>query len=365
MQEKQVKNKSIKEFKNYADLSRTPLESIPNVFLYVSTDTFEFDLIADYFKHLFEIKGEPFEKIIYVSETGDLEKLFADLFNYSMFGSTKLILIKSGVEFFKPLLLAGKKDMFENFRRNREAISDSISIVVHYNAKDLPAKMGTLFNQNYGLLKSRQFYNEERKKYLDEFSRLEKVSFSPEASDEFIHRTPPNTGSYLRNIHKLKNLLHKKHFELNDVMEILFQTHEFSPFHFADSLFAGNRTEVFREYSKMPKDTESHKIHLLSLLSILLNRADEVRRADIIMKRLKDSNDSELFQKLGMSSYSEGRKRFIKSRLKKETHLFSGKPLEFLYEILLTQNEKMKSVHMESPDILLKIQLEQLFLLLN
>jgi DNA polymerase III subunit delta len=353
--------KNIQEFKSFGELIHTEIQKLPKVFLYVSTDSFEFDLISDHYKKVFRSLNVALEITVYVSEPGDLERFFSDVFNSSMFFSWKLIIIKNGYDLFKPLLQVGKKDFFENFKRQYGSINEKTYILIHYNYKDLPAKLSQMLHDNFGLLKSRNFYNEERKKALDEVMKMEKVTMEATALDEFMHRVIPNTGSYIRNVQKLKILLHKKHFDANDILEILHPTHEFNPFHFTDSLFSRNKEEVFREYSKLQKDPESHSSNMLGLFSILLGRLDEIRKAKVLFNRLIHNDDKEFFQLMNMSQYSDGRKKFVKSRLKREAQHFGDTAIDFFYDSLLELNEKMKSSAVKDQDILFQMKIQKLF----
>lgn len=364
--EKQAKKKETIEFKNSPEILSRTLSELPNILLYVSEDSLEFDILVTHYKNLFKKNGEQFETITYVPDEEDIGKLFMELFNYSMFASWKLILIREGNDFFKTFTKEGKKDLYTNFKNNINNISEKIYMVVHINSKDLPSKVSTLFNNKYGILKNRNFYNDERKRALDDICKSEKIFLDPEAIEEFIHRVPPNTGSYFRSITKLKNLLHKKHFTTDEVVEILFPSSEFNPFQLTDIIFSGNRQEFYKEFEKLARD-DSQTRSILSLLNSLLGRIDEVRKAKLLFRRFPDS-DSDIFKYLGMSSYSEGRKRHIKVRLKKEVALFSDKALDFFYEFLIQMSIREKSSNMKTQDsagIYFQNNIEKLFQILK
>ncbi len=367
MAEKQVKKKEILEFKNSTEILVAGLKDLPNVLFYVSEDSLEFDLIATHYKDLFKKIGEQYETITIVPDDEDVSKLFTELFNFSMFSNWKLILIRGGSDFFKPFLKTDKKDMYDNFKRNITGISEKIFLVIHLDSKDLPAKISTLFDNKFGLLKNRNFWPDDRKKALDILCRAEKIIFDPEAIEEFIHRVPPNTGSYHRSITKLKTLLHKKHFSAKEVVDILFPTNEFNPFQLAEYIFQKNKLEFYKEFSKLNREGENHTKGILAFLTAMLNRTDEVRKAKILFNRFKN-DDEEIFKALEMNSYSEGRKRFIKQRLKKETGLFSEKALNFLYDFLINLNIREKSSQMKTIDtegVYFQSNIERLFVILN
>jgi DNA polymerase III subunit delta len=341
--EKVSKKKEIQEVKNFLELSQKGLDKLPRIFLYVAQDSFEFDLVVDHYRSEYKKLGEPFESVVYVSEPGDQEKLFSELFNFSMFSSWKLVIVKSGSDFFKTILTPAKKEFFENFKRSIPNLSDKISLLIHYDSKELPAKMGTMFDNKYGLLKSRNFYHDERRKGLEDVLKAEKVSFENDALDEFIHRIPPHIGAYLKNVQKLKLLLNKKHFTNEDIHEILFPTNEFNPFQLVEFIFQNNRAEFYKEFHKM-KAHEDSLAQILSFLTAFLNRLDEVRKAKILLQRFRtDQENDEFFRFLKMDSYSEARKRFVKNRLRREVSLFTDENLSLAYEIAIDLNLRSKT----------------------
>ena len=355
--------KNIKEFKSSLEILSRASAGIPvPVFICCSENSFEFDQIVDFYKKRLSEQGERFEVVVIVSEPGDAEKLFSEIFNLSMFSNRKLIIIKSGADFFKPILTASKKEYFDNFKRSIATSSENIFILIHYDAKEVPQKLLSMFNHKLGLLKSRNFFPEETKRNLEEILASEKISFDPAAIDEFIHKTPPNAGAYSRNVKKLKTYQNKKHFTLEDINHILFNTSEFNPFILADMIFKNNKQEFLKEFTKFHPEPNS----LLSLLSILLGRLDEIRKARILFKRLRDSDDAKFFELLGVSSYSDARKRFIKNKLKREARYFNDRSIDFFYTMLIEINTKIKSdSNKEGIEFLFLRNLESLFFMMS
>ncbi|MCB1159174.1 MAG: DNA polymerase III subunit delta, partial [Leptospiraceae bacterium] len=233
----------ISQYKNYLEFREKAKTDLPNLMIYCSLDSYEFDILADHYREILKSKEEAFEVAIFVSEPGDLEKLFSEVFNLSMFSSLKLIIIKSGSDFFKPLLLAKGKALYDNFKRSIPELSEKVYLLIHYDDKDIPSKLLSMFQHKLGLLKNRNFYPNEKKAALESILKFEKITLDPAASDEFIHRIPPNTGSYLKNIQKLKLLLNKKEYTLEDIEEALFGNVDFNPFHITDLFFSGDKRE--------------------------------------------------------------------------------------------------------------------------
>lgn len=203
-----------------------------------------------------------------------------------------------------------------------------------------------------------------KKAALESILKFEKITLDPAASDEFIHRIPPNTGSYLKNIQKLKLLLNKKEYTLEDIEEALFGNVDFNPFHITDLFFSGDKREFFRELAKLKKSEES-MMNTLSLLNALLHRADELRKSKIAFTRIKD-NDDKLFEVLGMSSYSDKRKYFMKNKLRKELSMFNDFILSFIYDSLIELNIRVKSSSNKADtQILMQEKFQKFFLLLR
>ena len=362
------KNFSPKELKSFSELKNAGHEKLPQTLIYVSLDSYEFDLITDFYKEKFRKSGEVFETVIFVAENGDMEKLFSEVFSFSMFASSKLIIIWSGEDFFKTILSAGKKDLFENFRKNVPNIPDTYYILVHYDAKDIPAKMNQLFSGNFSVIRNKQLYPEERKRVLEEILKSEKITLDADALDEFMQRIPSNSGAYLRNILKVRALLEpKKHFTKEDMENTLFAVSEINPFQLADSFFSVNQAEFFKEFGKLQKTQEDRQGKFLSLLSIFLNRADEIRKAKTLLKAFRnDSDEKEFFRLLGMEHFSEGRKRFVKGRLRRESTVFSDQVLEKIYDMLYEINFKMKTGLAQDLELGLFIsRSEEIFLMLK
>ncbi|MEM7182228.1 MAG: DNA polymerase III subunit delta [Spirochaetota bacterium] len=340
------KQKPAKVFQNYMEFEDNSKQSLQNTLFYCSHDSFEFELIVNVYRNALTHRGEPLEVIVFVAEPGDLERLFAELTNLSMFSSLKLIIIKAGQEFFKPILAAKNKTLYASYKRNFQEISDKTFLLVHYDAKDVPDRLFSVFGYQLGYLKNRNYYPNERRKALDSVLRHEKVSMQPAAMDEFLYKVSPNMGSYMKSIQKLKLLLGKKQFSLEDVEEALFNRSDFNPFHMADLLFQNDRREFFKEFSKL-NFSEDNKHSFLSLLTALLNRTDEVRKAKLLFHRLK-GDDGKTFQLLGMSSYSDKRKAFVRNKLTRETKLFQDQTLDDLYALLTELNIRFKTGIMAS-----------------
>lgn len=358
--------KNITEYKNYVDFIDKTSQQIPNVFIYSSLDSFEFDLIVDYCRTKLSQKGEKLEVVVYVSEPGDFENFFSEIFNLSIFSSLKLVIIKSGIDFFKTVLTTGKKAIYENFKNNIPNLSEKSYILIHYNVNASPPdRLLGLFGHKCGVLKNRNFYPNERKSALEGILRNEKVTIEAAGIDEFIHRIHPNTGSYIKSIRKLKTFLNKKSFNQDDITEVLFNASDFNPYQMTDHLFANDKVEFFKEFSKL-RTTHENAFQLLRLLLVMLGKVDEIRKYKLLSKRSIDQNSDEFYSLLDMKSYSDKRKNFTKNRLRREANYFTDKVLKVLYDVLIDMNIKFKTGMDEKSKHLYFIQkMENVFLLMN
>ncbi len=339
-----TKKKEIQEFKTILEVLRlNDLEKLPKIFIYVAQESFEFDLLVDHYKQLYNQLNEPYETVIYVAEEGEQESLFSEMFNMSMFSSWKLIIVKSGSNFFKPIFTEAYKEYVKNFKRSLPHLDQKISLLIHYDKKEIPTALSSLLNDKFAFLKNKVLYPNERLKELENILKNEKITFEPSASDEFIYRIPSNFGAYIKNIQKLKTLIPKKHYTKEDIQEGLFASSEFNPFHLVDCIFQNNRLEFHKEFSKI-KEHEDSTGYILSFLTNFLNRLDEVRKAKILFQVYKTQEESEeFFKHLKMEGFSSGRKYYVKERLKKEIHVFNNEVLNFCYDMIIDLNINVKS----------------------
>ena len=362
-QEKQTK-KNTATYKNFIELEKLK-EMPPQVLVFCSEDSYEFDLIVDLYKSKLSNFKESLEIIVFVSEPGDLEKLFSELGNLSMFSSLKLIIIKSAAELFKPVLSVKAKKMYETLKHHTQNLAEKLFIVIHYNDKDVPDKLTSLFAVKTGLIKNKEYYLNERKDALDLILDYEKVSLDHQAFDEFVYKVTATTGSYIKNIRKLKLVLNKRAFTQEDIQNVLFDTSEFNPFYMTDYLFSNNIPEFYKEFTKL-QSSHDYTASFLSLLTSLLNRTDEMRKAKVLFARMKNMDDYKFNEIMGFSSYSDKRKAFLKSKLKRETSMFNERSLSFLYDLLVRLNIMFKTSPIRSEiDLFFSQKIRELFFIMN
>ncbi|MBE7412701.1 MAG: DNA polymerase III subunit delta [Leptospiraceae bacterium] len=363
----ELEKKQTIEYQDLYDLFFKTSDKLPSKFLYVSEDSFEFDLLVDYYKSIMKKQGAAFEVVVYVSETGDLEKFISELFSMNMFSQNRLCVIKSGSDFLKPLLSSNKEKYYEELKAGLSKITDETILLVHYDSKEIPLKLKKLFSDGAGYIKSRNYFPNEARNSLERILKHEKISMDIDAIDEFIYKTPPSFGTYLRSIKKLKSYFGKKHFSLLEVKELLSATTDYNPDQLVEFLFSNSRFEFFKEFSKIrPDSTDTDKLYL-RLLNRLLEKNNEIRKAKILLKKFRSKDDENEFYKLmGMESYSPARKKFVRSKLIRETEIFSDKAISYLYESLIEMNFQFKASSIKDKQNFYFIQkMEKLFLILS
>ncbi|MDZ4725131.1 MAG: DNA polymerase III subunit delta [Leptospira sp.] len=336
--------KSAIEYPSLFQLFKTSDKNLPSVFTYVGEDSFEFEIAVDFFKDKLEKQGQALDIIVIVAEGGEQSKLFAELFTPDMFFPRKLIILKNGTAFFKPILESKANsdysDYVSGFKKNIISLSDNITLLVHYDAKDLPASYLNLFQNNFSFYKPKTIYQQDIGKALKEVLEQENVQLEEEAWDEFIHRIPPNVGSYIKNVRKLKQYLNKSKFTLADINSILFTQTEMDITSLVESLIALKKPEFYKEFTKFSGDNGE----ILAFLTRLMYKLDEIRKVRVIRSKYNGEIPIPVMDDiLKTGSFSEGRKGFMRRKLSSDSKNFTEKSLNQFYEILIDMNIKYKS----------------------
>ncbi len=336
--------KSSTEFPSLFQLFKLTEKNLPKIFVYVGEDSYEFEIAVDFFKEKLYVQGQNLDIIVIVAEGGEQTKLFAELFTPDMFFPRKLIILKNGNAFFKPLLEpkanSELSDYVAGFKKNITSLSDNINLLIHYDGKDLPASFATLFQNQFSFYKPKTIYQNEILKVLKEVLEQESVQLEEDARDEFIHRIPANVGSYLKNIRKLKQYLNKNKFSLSDINSTLFTQTEMNSTTLVECLIQSKKTEFYKEFTKYSDDNGE----ILTFLTRLLYKLDEIRKIRIIRSKHNGEIPIPIMDDiLKTASYSEARKGFMRRQLTNESKSFTDKSLNQFYEILIEMNIKYKS----------------------
>jgi DNA polymerase III subunit delta len=354
-----AKEKKNIEFSNFIEFRDSKPEVLPKILCFISQDSFEFEQVVDYYREQMKLMGEAFEGIVFTGESGEVDSFFSHVFTPDMFFPTKLLIIKSGIQFFKPFFSAASKkpnDLFQNFTHQLPQFSDKVYIVFHYDNWEMPAGVKKLFNNELTVIHSKNFYSNQTRQNLERLLRQDELTMSTDAMDEFIYRVPANMGSYMKSIQKLRVYLNKKKFDLEDVQNILFSRTTINYNDIANLFFQNRRAEFFKEITKIT----DMRAELGIILIKLLDRLNELRIYRIFNKKFHGQiPEDELFQVLGMQAYSSGRKYHIKKELVSESRYLKDKTIEVLYNYLIDLNLKHK---FNSDNDGLKLVVKQKFL---
>jgi|JI8StandDraft_1071087.scaffolds.fasta_scaffold14529_5 DNA polymerase-3 subunit delta len=354
-----VDSKKNQEYSNCLSFLEAKLSSPPQVLTFIAQDSFEFDILLDYYKEFLSKLQESFEVIVFTGEGGEMDLFFSHCFTPDMFYPTKLIVIKSGSAFFKPFISAQTKkpnDLYQNFTHHLPQLSEKVYILIHYDSWEIPASIKKIFGTLSSFVISKNFYPNETRKNLEVLMKKMEINLSTDAIDEFLHRIPPNMGSYMKSLTKLKSLLGKKKFEIEDIENILMGRSSLNYSNLVSYFFQNRKAEFFKEMRKF----SDLRAELGILLSKLLDRLNELRIYRTIHRKNKsDLDESLLYEMLGVSHFSEGRKFHILKELKLESKYFKDKTMEDMYEILVNLNFRHKT---NADTELLKIVIEQKFL---
>lgn len=338
------KKKPSTEFTSLFQLFKLEEKNLPQCFGYVGEDSFEFELVLEHYKKTLNDSGNKYEVIVITSEAGEHEKLFAELFTPDMFFPRKLIILKQAFNFFKSIIDAkasgDMKDYGAGFRKNITNISDEVFLVLHYDGKDIPKALETLFQGTLSFYKTKVLYQSDYAKTLKDVCEKESVSLDREATDEFIHRIPPNLGAYLKSIQKLKQYLHKSKFTLEDINSILFNQNELNVNYLVDALVQMRKQDFFKEFTKFSEQNAE----VLNFLTRFSYKLDEIRKIKVIRSRHNGEVPIPVMDEiLKTSHFSDGRKNFVRKQLIQESSNFSDKILEEFYNILIEMNIKFKT----------------------
>ncbi|MCZ8341634.1 MAG: DNA polymerase III subunit delta [Leptospira sp.] len=338
------KKKPSTEFSTLFQLLKLEAKHLPQCFGYVGEDSFEFELVLDHYKKQLNDTGHKYEVIVITSEAGEQAKLFAELFTPDMFFPRKLIILKQAANFFKTIIDAKAsgdlKDYGAGFRKNITNLSDDVFLILHYDGKEIPKALDTLFQGTLSYYKTKVLYQSDYAKTLKEVCEKESVALDREASEEFIHRIPPNLGAYLKSIQKLKQYLHKSKFNLDDINSILFNQNELNVNYLVDALVQLRKQDFFKEFTKFSEQNAE----VLNFLTRFSYKLDEIRKIKVIRSRHNGEVPIPVMDDiLKTSHFSDGRKNFIRKQLIQESSKFSDKILEEFYSILIEMNIKFKS----------------------
>ncbi|WP_207761414.1 DNA polymerase III subunit delta [Leptospira perolatii] len=335
---------AVKESSGYGNLldflhkTKGGIDELPNVLFVVAEDSYEFGIVSDLYREAFKKSGDSFEVVVFVSEPGDLESFQSEVKNMELFAARKLFLIKSGSVFFKPILSKGKSKLQKT--PPFASLPDSVKILVHYDHWDVSKEVLALFDKDAKYFLSKKFFASDRKPALTQACKELEVKLEDEAEEEFILKVHPTSGSYIRNLERLKLFLGKKIYNVSDIREVLFQSSEFNATEILDYFFDRDAGRFFKEFSKFRVGKDS----LLLFLNLFKDHLDKLRKFKVL-NRFYDKvlSEKEQTEILGIQNYSPARKNRFYFLLKKQSNIFSDKDVDDLYSFLIDMNRRIKT----------------------
>ncbi|MDV6234026.1 DNA polymerase III subunit delta [Leptospira ellisii] len=328
-----------KEYKNSIEFLSEFGKELPPVVFVAAKESYEFEILAERYKEAIRKTGEAFEIVVFVSEPGDFERFQSEAFNLDMFSARKLFIIKSGLDFFKPIS-GGKGKNSESIQKRFSDFPESLQLLVHYNHWEVPNKVLQIFGGKARLIKTKNFYPNETRAGLTQACKEIGVQLDEDAADEFIHKIPPSMGAYLQSLSKLKLYLNKKTFVRQDIEDVLLFNSELNSSSLVDFFMESDRIRFFKELGKFQTGKDS----FLLFFTILKDRIDQLRKYKILSRKYEGSlSDEEFYEYLDIQSYSPARKNFVRNRLKRETSFFSDKVILELYDFMIDMNVRIKT----------------------
>lgn len=337
-----AKEKKTPDFSNFLEFRDSKQSTLPKILGFISQDSFEFEQVVEYYRESMKGMGEPFEGIVFTGESGEVDSFFSHVFTPDMFFPTKLLIIKAGTQFFKPFFSGTSKkpnDLYKNFVHQLPQFSDKVYIIFHYDHWEMPAGVKKLFDNNITIIHSKNFYSNQTRQNLERLLRIEDLQLSTPAMDEFLQRIPPNMGSYMKSIQKLRVYLNKKKFEVEDIQNVLLSRTTTNYQEISNLFFQNRRAEFFKEIGKIT----DLRAELGIILVKILERLNELRIYRIFHRKTHGKlPEDQLFETLGMTHYSSGRKFHILKELSNESRYLKDRSIEKLYDHLIDLNMKHK-----------------------
>ncbi|MBI3395953.1 MAG: hypothetical protein HY042_08970 [Spirochaetia bacterium] len=277
-----------------------------------------------------------FETSVISGET-DSTRFEQEVFNIPLFAPYRLILVRQGEEVFKAYNRDGAAArIHEQMRR----LPDRTLIIIQYSGK-VPAAFEKALGTRLAHFSTRELLPGHVVETIRHLAKKHKLNLSDDALYEIRDRIEPKTGAIELALGRLKESLPvEAHASVlpEHVRDILFPTAGMNHFHFVDALFRGDGRALEREFDRF----ENNADNVFGLLRLILNRVDEIRRAQA--GRSVGMNDDELIKFLGL----RGRPPFIQKktiqRLAGEVNRYTPDKLLLIYDWLVKTQRDFRSI---------------------
>lgn len=313
----------------------------PGVIMVSGSDTAAADGLIDRFRLRLSKEIGQYETILFSGETGDDQRFIEEIANVPLFSPYRFILVRQGEELFRTPLAS--KAQYAGYTEAFANPSPRTAIFVVY-AGSPSQKLVKLFHAA-GFLHfvTRDLFSNQISDQIRAIAKRLHLNLGEEAVHVVRESVEPKSGAIEQALQRLRDTLANNELErpisLDAVREVLFPGQGVNAFAFVDALFALDHRSVERELIHFNPAADN----FFSILKIILNRTDEIRKARIGIGM--GMQDAELIDFLGLKGRPPFIQKKILSRLKMEVNTFPPLRLEGVYEMLIQiQNEFRSNV---------------------
>jgi DNA polymerase III delta subunit len=310
----------------------------PDIIVISGSDLAIADSLIDRIRQKVERDVGPAEFIVFSGETGDDERLHLEIFNIPLFSPYRVLLVRQGEELFRTVLAsrgsyASYLDDFQRFPGR------TLLIIVYSGAPS--QKMLKIFHGREAHLATRELYANQVVETIRTAAKRMHLHISEEAIHLMSDRLDPKAGAIEQTLERLKFSLpdaaRSAAIGIEEVREVLFPGQGMNSFSLVDALFALDMHSIQRELVRYNPASDS----LFGALKLILNRADEIRRAAAGVAM--GMNDQELIDYLDLKNRPPFIQKKIVSRLKLEINRYTPERLARIYDFLIELQREFRS----------------------
>ena len=312
---------------------------ISGVVLVSGSDLEAFDAVLARVKKILGKKIGTFETSGVSGEPGDHLRLHEEIFNIPLFSPFRLILVRQAAEVFRPVL-ANKSSLAVIAEDFQERLPDRTWILIQYEGAP-PKKLEKALGPTLLHLSTRDLYPNQIMDGIRRAATAQGLNLSEEALHELRERLEPRSGAIEQALKRLKERLPEKtheHVSALDIRDSLFPNPGYNPFELVDAVYRGDFQATERELVRFNGVTDN----LFAVLKLMLNRADEIRRATI--GKNMGMSENELVELLELQTRPPFVRKKILQRLSFEAPRFDSGRLERVYELLLSMQKDFRGV---------------------
>lgn len=323
-------------------LDKLPLEA-PGVVMISGSDPAVADSQIERLRQRLRKEIGEFETLLFSGETGDDHRFIEEIANVPLFAPYRLIIVRQAEELFRVPLQS--KSQHAGYVSAFAQAPQRTAIFLVYSGS-APQKLVKLF-QGCGLLHlaTRDLFSNQILDQIRAAAKRLQLNLGEEGLHLLRESIDPKSGAIEQVLQRLRDHLPPEAraegtpIKLDAIREVLFPGQGINAFTLVDSLFALDQRGVERELIRFNPASDN----FFSVLKIMLNRTDEIRKARTGIGM--GMQDGELIDFLGLKSRPPFIQKKILSRLKMEVNTFKPQRLEMIYEMLIEiQNEFRSNV---------------------